>query len=580
MTSKGNRGSYMNTIKYIAAIVLLSMCSIPALAKMLPENGAVLTQTHIMFEYDQVPGATKYQVIIKQNNAINKASEMTFTSASLACLVTEGLQFGSEYSWRAEALRSGKIISSSPWQQFSIAWSQKIDTSFVQYHITHAGKKAYHNDLLFIDHLGALITRTGEPVWYFPEDKLPPSNDQFNFRAMRMTRDGTITFIYNGKAMDRGIDGFPLWDAPLNTDLSGAEVETYHHDLKKLTDGTYMVCGYHFENEPGYYDEKLQCHVRYNTLLQFNSSGSLVWFWNEQKHVNKSVIFRNFTSTETEIAGTHLNGFDLNPTDSSIILSFRNTSEVMKIDMNNFGKVVHTWTGPYSPKNANNEINFSSQHGPSVTPEGHIIIYNNNINNDRASDKVNNPKVLIVSNPGKNKPSVKLWEYEMVWDKRPEGVQGKEGYAMMLPNKNILINTGGAERMLEVTPAKKIVWECTYQKYDSAALVWKPFNNYRCGITSSLYPRYFTAEQVYSGNSLAGGSVKINNDGTENDRYQLEITDGIGNIIDEKTVSIKARSSAVVKWNNKQGKGKKQEAGIKVKIWPEGSMWMGRILNY
>lgn len=560
-------------IKTILLAIAVFICMPTVQARMLPKDFAVLNHTQVMFEYDQVPGASKYLLTIKEEPASEK-TPMVFSSSSLAYLVTNGLIFGRNYQWKVEAQQNGKTIHSTAWLNFSIAWSSKIDTAFARYTITAPDKNAYNNDLLFIDHLGVIINRMGQPVWYFPDDKLPVSNDQFNFRAMRMTHDGTLTFIYNGRSMERALDGFPIWDAPANTSLSGAASETYHHDLQKMPDGSYITCGYHFSTEPHYLNSNLQANVRYNTVLQFNSRGSLLWFWNEKDHVDKATIFRNYSSVETEIAGTHLNGFDVNPFDSSMVLSFRNTSEVLKIDMNNFGRVVYGWRP--SPK-VETGINFSAQHGPAITREGNIIIYNNNISADRS--KVRNPKVLIVSNPSGTKPSEKIWEYEIAWSKKPEGVQGKEGYALQLPNKNILVNVGGAERMFEITPDKRIVWDCTYEKYDTATHTWKPFFNYRCGNISSLYPRYFTLAKIYSSKETASNSFRINNDGTDADLYEVEVSDAIGNIIDQRKVSVQPGAFATVTIG-KSKKAKPAEPGTKVKVWPVNSLMQARIMGY
>lgn len=558
-------------VRTIVYVIISFSLTETAQAKMLPQDYALLNQTQVMFEYDQVAGATKYMITIKDATT---DKPMVFNSNSLAFFVTSGLHFGKSYTWKVDALQAGRVIYSTAWLNFSIGWSKHIDTALVRYTITAPDKNAYHNDLVFIDHLGVIINRQGEPVWYFPDDKLPQSSDEFNFRAMRMTQDGTLTFIYNGRAMERSLDGFPIWDAPANTALSGAQSETYHHDLQKMPDGSYITCGYHFNNEPHYLDSKLEAHVRYNTVLQFGGNGSLQWFWNEKDHVDKGTIFRNYSSVETEIAGTHLNGFDVNPYDSSMVLSFRNTSEVLKIDMNNFGKVLYAWKP--SPK-VDGGINFSSQHGPSITSEGNIIIYNNNINPDRT--KVHYPKVLIVSNPTAKKPSEKLWEYEIAWNKHPLGIQGKEGYALQLPNKNILVNIGGAERTFEITPDKRIVWDCTYEKLDTATQTWKPFNNYRCGYISSLYPRYFTIARNYSGKDVSAFSFRINNDGTEADLYEVEISDPSGNTIEHKKVSVMPGSFTNVVWGVKSKK-KIPVTGIKIKVWPVNSPMQARIMGY
>lgn len=548
-------------------------------AKMLPQNFAVLNYTQVMFEFDQIPGATHYMVWIEQTNGSKNNKGIGVQTTTLAALVTQGFQFGNEYSWKVDAWDKKRIIHTTPLNYFSIARPEKVNTDFVRFNVEKAEPNAFHNDLLFIDHLGILINRKGEPVWFFPEEKLRSTPDEFNYRAMRFTRDGTFTFIYNGRALERDINGEALWEAPANTALSGAETESYHHDFQKMDDGTYLACGYHFSNEPHYFNENITARVRYNTLLRFNRENELVWFWNEKDHVDRSVVYRNYSSTETEIPGTHMNGFSIYPPDSAIFLSFRNTSEIMKVDLKQSGKVVYTWKGPFSRKTDNRGIYFISQHGPFITPEGNMVVYNNNVVPEKDPGKIYNPKILVVSNPGKNKLSDKVWEYDIVWDKRPEGVQAKEGYALLLPNKNYLVNTGGAERTFEVTPQKKVVWDCTYEKYDAATQTWKPFNNYRCGYIQSLYPRYFTIEQAYRGSKVVHGTVKINNNGTESDRYVVEVSGSSGKIWFKKVIALKPNATQTVNWLQQQKPGIYREAGLSIKIWPEGSMHLARIVQ-
>ncbi|MBL7728188.1 MAG: hypothetical protein JNM68_10895 [Dinghuibacter sp.] len=198
---------------------------------------------------------------------------------------------------------------------------------------------------------------------------------------------------------------------------------------------------------------------------------------------------------------------------------------------------------------------------------------------EKDSGKVYNPKVLVVSNPTKNKPSEKIWEYDIVWDKRTDGVQAKEGYALMLPNNNYLVNTGGAERTLEVSPQKKVVWECVYEQYNNETQSWQPFNNYRCGYTRSLYPRYFTVEQTYRDKKVVYGTVKVTNAGTEADSYMVEVSGASGKVWYAKTIHLKPGSAQMLNWLRNQQPGIYREAGLKIKIWPVGSMHLARIIQ-
>ena len=109
---------------------------------------------------------------------------------------------------------------------------------------------------------------------------------------------------------------------------------------------------------------------------------------------------------------------------------------------------------------------------------------------------------------------------------------------------------GGANRSFEVTRTKKIVWECFFEKLDATTNTWQPVNNYRTNFTSSLYPQYYTVDMgvVADSISLKNHVIKINNEGTEDDIYQINIFDADQKIIlMSSNISVKNRSAKSVK---------------------------------
>lgn len=72
-----------------------------------------------------------------------------------------------------------------------------------------------------------------------------------------------------------------------------------------------------------------------------------------------------------------------------------------------------------------------------------------------------------------------VWEYEIpMFGKAPAKGHGPEGYgnrvysAIRLPNGNTLIGTGNGHSVLEVTPAKKVVWSIHQDDLKDIKLAW------------------------------------------------------------------------------------------------------------
>jgi hypothetical protein len=275
-------------------------------------------------------------------------------------------------------------------------------------------------------------------------------------------------------------------------------------------------------------------------LIQYDASGRVLWYWNERDHVSKEVIFQGYTGDATVVEGTHLNGFDYDTAEDAIVMSFRNNSSIIKIDKKT-GNIIYSLADYGAQSGKQIDPWFARQHGPFILPGHRLLVYNNNV-----MDTINGatyPKILIVKEPYNGEEASIEWQYECRSDQYPKGIIGKEGYAAPLPNDDILVCMGAANFAFEVTPAKEIVWQSRFEKFDAIKKGWTGFSNYRCNYASSLYPKYFTAQYVNNKKS-----IKINNEGTDSDSYVVELllADGKTKIFTD-SIAIQARSSALIK---------------------------------
>ncbi len=535
----------MKKIIVTTSLVFIVMCLRAAIH---PANNTTLNQTQILFEVDEKEFADNYTIYIQElNNAGNTERTMKAKTKTLAVVVSDFFQFGKNYSWYYTAQHKRKELFKSAVFNFSINNYFLVDTSLFKTKVISAVKNKFNNDLIFLDNLGVAINRKGEPVWYYPyipKENLPlPA-----FRNLTMTKDGTITFLDNTDCSNISLDGQLLWQGPNDGKVSGASNEFYHHDFKKMDDGTFMVSSYQYEQQPNYFDPNVSTNVRYNTLIQYDQQGKVLWSWNEKDHISRETLFRGASSMATTLEGTHLNGFAYDTATNTIVMSCRNNSNILRIDKAT-GNVIFdlsNYTAGYKKRKA--EAFTNMQHGPSLLPDGEILIYNNNVPDD-TTKMITFPEVIILKENGNDGKPVITWKYECRFeDDYPKGLKGKEGYAVLLPDKNILVCLGGGNHTFEVTPQKEIVWHAKHFKFDTKTKEWVGFNNYRNNAASSLYPSYFTLQHIYkkkqNSNML---NFKINNEGSETDQYEINVVINIKVMTQYmQKVTVDAKKSATI----------------------------------
>lgn len=500
-----------------ALLIVLFFSAGPLHARINPADKAVLNYRQVMFEYDEVKGADYYVVVVSEEGKAPRR----FRNESLAFMQEEMFAFGKKYSWYYTAYKKDKSVFKSPAYHFEIKAAFQTSDTWLRTAVTASDTTGYKPGIIFLDYMGMAINRKGEPVWYMP--LLKDSLENLKMRNVKLTPAGTITYLDNTDCFEKTINASTIWKAPNNGQVSGDKQEYYHHDFFKMDDGSYITSGYRFVNEPNIYDKSVICKVRYNTIIQYSSEGKVLWWWDESKHIDKKTLYGDSGPTATEVTGTHLNGIAYYKPDDAFIISFRDNSSILKIS-HTTGEILYN-LGDSLKKYYPDEVPFSNQHGPSLLKDGSIVVYNNNLNRTGKQRGPVYPVVKIFRQPSATRQSEKLWDYECYSDKYPEGIFGKEGYASQLPySNNLLVCMGGANYVFEVTPARKVVWQCTLQRYDDNTKQWTAVNNYRCSYASSLYPSYFTLQHLISSdNNAVSPGFRINNDGSNDQSFTVEI---------------------------------------------------------
>lgn len=490
-------------------LVVISVVFSPnIMARVTPADNSILTQVHIMFEWNEVLTATRYELeIAEQLNVPGKQKLLRFTTPHISKLVTAGLGFGAAYRWRVLAFTGKRKLYTGNWLQFRIAQSAQVMPDSFRTEIISKGQPG--SDIVFLDHSAMAINRNGNPVWFMPVPT--DSLSRWNIRDLRLTPGGTITHLDANGAYEKNLQGALLWRGPDDGRVSGGRHEFYHHQLEKNTDGSYTVCGSQYKN-PG--EPEQNGAARYNTLIVYEPGGPVKNSWSELAGLQKDALLKPFSRQK---AGGHLNGFAQVPGTPYYFLSFKNYSAVFLLNMQSQKLVTGLQGGNMPPA-----FGFLQQHGPFLNKQSELMIYNNNIlekQDGEDADKPRHPSIIIFRFDTVKKELSPVWNYTLQSARFPEGIMGKEGYVSETAAGNLLVCAGGVNYAAEITRSKQKIWECFFYKRTTGDSTWKPYSNYRCRSVSSLYPLYYTVQ--YTGKQKGNLLFRFYNSGSEPGSFRL-----------------------------------------------------------
>lgn len=475
-----------------------------------PEPGSVLNHTQIMFEYPEVANTSKYKVVVTELTFLTGKPDtirkivVQQTDATTATLV-KGLKFSRLYEWYYKATdAAGKELFRSPKKMFSIVNSSYADKSKNRVTI----KKTYENapGLVTLDFMHCITDRAGNVVWALP-DVANTLSESHLIRDIRVSPQGTITFLSQQNIFELNVDGKILWKGP---EVGKPGAENYHHDFRRLPSGNYMVLGNEtmVRRNPATNDT---ASVRYGTIVEYGFYGKPVWEWSSKKYFTDQDFFNARDESGKTGGGLHLNAFSVDAKGEFIYAGFRNMNCILKIEKKT-GAVVADYRGP-----------FWHQHDANVLPNGSIALFNN----DSVADPAITSSAMIIS---PNPPEAEVatlpvtWKFDCKNIPGSDGKSAKMGSVDLLPNGNYLINTGNIASVVEVAKDKTILWDARPESWSKERQQWTPGKQYRAHYVSSLYPCYFTAQVRLSADQKMI-MANIFNEGSEADSYRIMIQD-------------------------------------------------------
>lgn len=348
------------------------------------------------------------------------------------------------------------------------------------------------------------LDNEGQVVWYFR------TNSRIS-DFKRLSNGNIIYLTADSRAVEidwlGNIQGH--WNAPALSTL------TFHHAIEQASNGNLIVLGSEIREIENYYTSETDAKaprgkekIKGDEIVEFDRSGKVVWRWRAMDHLdvfrlgyltfNRYWIIRGFPDTRD---WSHGNGLYYDPKDNSVLLSLRQQSAILKIARPS-GKIQWIlgepgdWNEKLKPlilRAPPDTKWFWHQHGPSVTPQGNVLVFNNDINQARPFTPAAPPEKSLTRamefSVDPRKRTTKL-----VWESEPAGPDNVLTFAMgdvdyMPKTGNILIHYGSATRrdgspwarVREVTHTQpaRVVYEVVLAADETRPTIWVMFGGER-----------------------------------------------------------------------------------------------------
>ncbi len=491
-------------------ILLTTLYLIPGFAQQFqPAEAAVLNYTQVLFETEEVPGAERYLFQLTQVEDMLMTEWQQWDSTHVT--IINHLKFGGIYRWKVQAYNSeGTMIHETEERHFSIGRILSVDPETYRFRIINHGAHEVLPGVIFLDKNGVAINRKGEPVWYLPPIERGLREDRL--RDLKMTGNGTLTFLTLRKCVEINIDGSRVWTTPANSSVSHDSTEFYHHEFTKLPNGNFIVLGKSYEMKSLQLDDLSIDKIPVSVVIEYNPQGDTVWTWSSRTYVQDDDLLKVGKKVFYGNTFGHSNSLAVSEDNQQIYVGFRDLNAVLVVDRNT-RKVLRSYGDKIPSDTTKAAIGFfRKQHAATPLGDGNILVFNND-DRGRASSVV----VFSETGPGKE-PSKIVWEFSCAFDSLMSAASDRMGNAQNLPDGHFLVNMGNVARLFEVTQEKEVVWDCLPETWNSDSGKWTPLSNYRLNFQSSLFPKYFSTSLRKDDK---GTYLLVTNEGSDADGFSV-----------------------------------------------------------
>ncbi len=299
----------------------------------------------------------------------------------------------------------------------------------------------------------------GEVNWWFRDLDV---SESFVARDVEILDDGRIMLRLPGEVrlINAACEPLGAYTSP----IAGWGI---HHDASVLPNGNILALARETQ-EIDVPQLGGLVNLQGDTLIEMNPEGESVWTWSAFDHLDTQRFPGALSANEKTSAGgsyydwTHGNGIWYDASDDSILISLRHQNWVIKVD-HGTGDVL--WTlgdgGDFALAGANAEW-FYSQHMPSLTADGSVMVYDNG--NERPTDPGSYSRAVRMELDMDTMTATQAWSFQA------PAYTPFLGGARELESGNVLVTAGGQRTdgvpayISEVDPSanNEVVWQLEY----------------------------------------------------------------------------------------------------------------------
>ncbi len=485
--------------KILCLFLTLSVITEPLKSQILPNEGNILNYRLVGFSFPPLKGGVTCILEIADGNY---STENSFKTKIIKTISFKGNKkiievpfWGEQYTWRTIVKENKAGPVKSELHHFSTILNPDMDTSNVHLIITQKAKK-YKDALVLLDNLNAMYDMAGNPVWFLPGNFFKKSG----VRDLKISPQGTITFIAADKAYEVNYSGDIIWQGPNTGIVSGDSSEHYHHELTKLANGHYMILG----DEPVVLKQNLKGNssivqkdtkinssndsntskLFFGTLIEYDANSKVVWYWKSSDYFLKSGLYQYQSGLlSKDLIDVHANSFFFDEKNKLIYISFKNINCILKIKYPE-GTVLNNYSDINKDGIRDKETAlFCGQHSIRHSDNGYLYLFNNN-----SCNHAQVPAIMILKEgqAGMNHDIKKIWEYNCVQCAELKQPVTSGGNAIELSDNSFFVNIGMPySDIFIVSRDKKILWSARAERRDPATNTTHDIFDYRASITTN-----------------------------------------------------------------------------------------------
>lgn len=484
-----------NSIAILLCFFLLGKTTLQA--QVLPQEGAVLNYRIVGFALPETNSAGKYSLEIAKGKFTSPAEFERHIFSRVNCtgnkVIAEVPDFGCAYTWRLTDKKKRPAAGKNALFHFTTGVFPANDKRL---HVT-ANWNLPQNYYIMVDGTGVAYDMQGKPVWFLPDSQLRTNMD------IKVTKEGSLTFLGDGKGYEVGYDGHVSWSNQGVGEENAASRLRCHHEFIKRPGGTYMSLLASMASKP---ISAPKDRVRFfapaisSILAEFDEAGNLIWKWDCEKYIENSdlsILREVYPDMPIDL---HENAFLFDETNKVIYLSMAGISRILKISYPS-GKVLNEY-GRLCDKRFLQSIKanmdaaklqyyfahnwFITQHSLMLSDDRCLLLISNNIVPTPDKNGTSNiyPKVLKLKESADTLQPVWDFDYRSLAgaDNLPPGGGGN-----VVPLKNNLLfisNCSPYDDMFIVDSNKHVLWRAITETCEPAEDKCSHFPKYRSNILS------------------------------------------------------------------------------------------------